>query len=289
LRLPFYQVDVFTTEIFGGNPLAVFLDADELDDATMQKIAREMNLSETTFVQRAQDPSAAWRVRIFTPGQELPFAGHPTIGTASVLHRLGRVPGDAFSFEMNVGPIAVTREDTTFWITPPAAEPVGAAFDRAAVADALGIPTSAIVSPPQIFGGHGVHFLCVQIDTAANVDWIILDRNALTTACGDDVGAGDVVVFSYMAGVAFTRMFAAVASGIGEDPATGGAVAPICAALAQYRVIDPSRTTLKIEQGTQMGRQSFLFARFEVQHTSVQNVRVGGTAVPVFESTLELP
>jgi trans-2,3-dihydro-3-hydroxyanthranilate isomerase len=288
MKLPFYQVDVFTTELFGGNPLAVFLDADDLDDVTMQKIAREMNLSETTFVQRASNADAAYKVRIFTPAQELPFAGHPTIGTASVLHRLGKVTGDAFTFEMNVGPIPITREDSTFWMTPPPAEPVGAAFDRAAVTSALGVPTSSCVSPPQCFGGRGVSFLCVQIDNPANVDWIILDRAALIEAIGDEAGSGDVIVFSYMAGVAYSRMFASVASGIPEDPATGSSVAPICAALAQWRVIDQSRTTLKIEQGTQMGRQSFLHARFEVQHTSVQGVTVGGSAVPVFESVLEV-
>ncbi len=287
MKLPFYQVDVFTSELFGGNPLAVFLEADELDDATMQKIAREMNLSETTFVRRASDPSAAYRVRIFTPGQELPFAGHPTIGTAAVLHRLGKVTGEAFTFEMNVGPIAVTREDTMFWMTPPPAEPIGAAFDRAAIGGALGLPTAAVVSPPQFFGGRGLSFLCVQIDTPANVDWITFDRAAMIAAVGD-AGSGDVLVLSYLGGVAYSRMFAAVASGIAEDPATGGSVAPLCAALAQWRAIDQSRTTLKIEQGTQMGRQSFLYARFEVQHTSVQNVTVGGSAVPVFESELVL-
>jgi len=288
VKLPFYQVDVFTSERFGGNPLAVFLEADDVDDLTMQKIAREMNLSETTFVQRASDAKAAYRVRIFTPGQELPFAGHPTIGTASLLHRLGMIESDAFTFEMNVGPIAVTREESMFWMTPPPAEPIGGAFDRAAIAHALGLPTSACVSPPQVFGGRGVSFLCVQIDTPANVDWIMFDRAALVAAVGDDVGTGDVLVLSYMAGVAYSRMFAAVASGILEDPATGSSIAPLCAALAQWRAIDQSRTTLKVEQGTQMGRRSFLHARFEVAHTSVQNVTVGGSAVPVFESVLAL-
>ena len=288
MQLPFYQVDVFTEERFGGNPLAVFLDADELDDATMQKIAREMNLSETTFVCKSAAPDAAYRVRIFTPGQELPFAGHPTIGTAFVLHRLGKIQNDAFTFQTNVGPIAITREDGMFWMTPPPAEPIGAAFDRAAIADAMGVPTSVCVSPPQMFGGRGVGFLCVMLDTPANVDWVILDRGSLSNTVGVDVGEGDVLVFSYMAGVAYARMFGALASQVAEDPATGSAVAPLCAALAQSRAIDQSRTTLKIEQGTQMGRQSFLYARFNVVHTSVQNVTVGGTCVPIFESSLEL-
>lgn len=287
MKLPFYQVDVFTSEPFGGNPLAVFLDADDVDVAMMQKIAREMNLSETTFVQRSDDPQVACRVRVFTPGQELPFAGHPTIGTAFVLHRLGKVQ-ETFAFEMNVGRIPIVREEGMFWMTPPSAEAIGAAYDRAAVTAALGVPTSVCVSPPQVFGGRGLGFLCVLLDTPANVDWVILDRAALIEAVGQDVGDGDVLIFSYMGGVAYARMFAATASSIGEDPATGSAVAPLCAALAHWRALDQSRTSLKIEQGTQMGRQSFLHARFEVQHTNVQNVTVGGSSVPMFESVLEI-
>jgi|SRR5579863_1685188 len=288
MKLPFQQVDVFTDRLFGGNPLAVFLDADGLETTAMQQIAREMNLSETTFVQASDDAHSAYRVRIFTPGQELPFAGHPTLGTAFVLHRLGRVQGDSFALHMNVGVIPIKREDGMFWMTPPPAEAIGAAFDRAAITGALGVPTSVCVSPPQVFGGRGLGFLCVMLDTQANVDWTVLDRTALVTAAGPDVGTGDVLVFSYLGGLAYARMFAAVASQIVEDPATGSAVAPLCAALAHYRAIDQSRTTIKVEQGTQMGRQSFLHARFEVLHTAVQNVTVGGSSVPVFESTLEL-
>jgi trans-2,3-dihydro-3-hydroxyanthranilate isomerase len=288
MKLPFYQVDVFTSERFGGNPLAVFLDADGLDEALMQKIAREMNLSETTFVQPPVTPEAVARVRVFTPGSELPFAGHPTIGTAFVLHRLGKVTQDEFNFDMQIGHVPVSHEADKFWMMPPHAEPIGGAFDRAAIANALGLPTSAVMNPPQLFGGRGVTFLCVLLDTAANVDWVMLDRADLVRAAGDEVGSGNLLVFSYMAGTAYARMFADLQSNIGEDPATGSAVAPLCTALAQWRVVDTSRTTLTIEQGTQMGRQSHLYARFAVEHTTVQHVQVGGVCVPVFEAVMEL-
>src|SRR6185312_13337541 len=109
-----HHVDVFTTERFGGNPLAVFVDADGLDAELMQSIAREMNLSETTFVQTTDAHGADYKVRIFTPGQELPFAGHPTIGTASVLYALGKI-FDEVTFDMRAGLILVRREGDFFW------------------------------------------------------------------------------------------------------------------------------------------------------------------------------
>lgn len=284
-EMQFHHVDVFTTERFGGNPLAVFLNADGLDEAIMQKIAREMNLSETTFVQSSDNPECDFRVRIFTPGQELPFAGHPTIGTAAVLHEAGTIQ-DSCTFEMKAGAIPVAREGDRYWMTPPPAEPLQAAFDRAGVAQAIGLPVSAIVMPPGVFGGKGVSFTCIPLDTEMNVDWVMFDRNDLIAAIGEEAGAGNVLIASYAGGKAYVRMFAAVASNIGEDPATGSAVAPLCSALGWWRMLDQSRTDVTIEQGTAMGRQSFLYARFNVEGTYVQQVRVGGSCVPVFASTL---
>src|SRR5947209_6021048 len=122
MRLSFQQIDVFTDHLFGGNPLAVFLEGDGLETALMQRIAREMNLSETTFVQTPADKSCAFKVRIFTPGTELPFAGHPTIGTAYVLHSLGRLPAGPFRFEEGAGPVGLRQDKRgRFWMTPPRA------------------------------------------------------------------------------------------------------------------------------------------------------------------------
>jgi trans-2,3-dihydro-3-hydroxyanthranilate isomerase len=287
MKLPLYHVDVFTSERFGGNPLAVFLDAEGLDGETMQKIAREMNLSETTFVMAPQDDRATHHVRIFTPGQELTFAGHPTIGTAFVLQQFAQAPPD-LAFQMEAGIIPVRREGDVLWMTPPPAEALSAAFDRAAVAQAIGLPVSCVMMPPQIFGGHGVEFMCVLLDTEQNVDWVMLDRGDLVKATSVDAGEGNVLICSYQGGKAYTRMFAALASGIGEDPATGGSVAPLCAALGWWRLLDQSRTHIDVQQGVAMGRPSHLKARFAVEGTYVQQIVVGGQAVPVYQSTLEL-
>jgi trans-2,3-dihydro-3-hydroxyanthranilate isomerase len=287
MKLPLHHVDVFTSERFGGNPLAVFLDADDLDGETMQKLAREMNLSESAFVLRPSASGATHRVRIFTPGKELPFAGHPTIGTAFVLQQSGR-GSDAMAFEMEAGIIPVQREETQLWMTPPPAEALSAAFDRAKVAQALGIPVANIMMPPQVFGGAGIAFLCVLLDTEQNVDWVMLDRTDLVRATDESVGEGNVVIMSYQGGKAYSRMFADHGSGIAEDPATGSSVAPLCAALAWWRLLDPSRTGLTVAQGVAMGRPSTLHARFAVEGTAIQRMAVGGSCVPVYESVLEL-
>jgi trans-2,3-dihydro-3-hydroxyanthranilate isomerase len=189
---------------------------------------------------------------------------------------------------MEAGIIPVRSEKKMLWMTPPPAEALSAAFDRAAVAQALGLPVSTVMMPPQVFGGRGVEFLCVLLDTEQNVDWVMLDRGDLIKATNEDVGEGDVLILSYQAGKAYSRMFAAVAHNVGEDPATGGSVAPLCAALGWWRLLDQSRTSLEVHQGYAIGRPSILHARFAVEGTYVQQIVVGGECVPVYQSELDV-
>ena len=265
----------------------MFLDAEGLDGETMQKLAREMNLSESTFVTAPQDERATHHVRIFTPGQELPFAGHPTLGTAFVLQQAGRGTPD-LALQMEAGIIPVRSEGKTLWMTPPPAEALSPAVDRAAVAQALGLPVSTVMMPPQVFGGRGVEFLIVLLDTEQNVDWVMLDRGDLVKATSETIGEGNVLILSYQGGKAYSRMFPDLASKIGEDPATGSSVAPLCAALGWWRLLDPSRTTLEVHQGYAMQRPSTLHARFTVEGTYVQQIVVGGECAAVYESVLDL-
>src|SRR2546428_1595753 len=179
--LDFVQVDVFTDRVFGGNPLAVFLDGRGLSDDEMQAIAREMNLSETTFVLPATRPDCAAKVRIFTPAAELPFAGHPTIGTAWVLADEGLVSGDAtdFTLEENVGPVKVrsVKEHgrVLFWMTHPPLT-FGPVFPHKEVASAIGVEESAIVHdvPAQV-ASTGAPFLFVALRDAGAVDSAVSD------------------------------------------------------------------------------------------------------------------
>ncbi|MFN2528249.1 MAG: PhzF family phenazine biosynthesis protein [Candidatus Baltobacteraceae bacterium] len=290
MHLKFQQIDVFTTGKFSGNPLAVFWDADGLNDTqTMQRIAREMNLSETTFVQRSADPVCAFKVRIFTPGAELPFAGHPTLGTAFVLDRLGLLPGGDFSFEEGVGPVRLHKDERRrFWMFPPEPKIVQTIDAKAEIARALGVAEHAMVAAPQRIDGGGSVFLCVILDDARTVDAITIDRAALARATSGEIGDGFLLVFSYHEGKAYSRMFASVQTGIGEDPATGGSVATLCCALQAAGKLAPDRSALTIEQGVKMGRRSFLHAQFQRDDDRLANLSVGGDSVFIFESVLEL-
>ncbi len=290
MRLKFQQIDVFTTEKFSGNPLAVFWDAGELSDtAVMQRIAREMNLSETTFVRTPKDRSCAFAVRIFTPGAELPFAGHPTLGTAFVLDTLGLLPGPEFSFEEGVGPVRLSKDSAgRFWMYPPQPKLLSPAGNANAIAQALSIPAASICEPPRLVDGGGAVFLCIILDDRETVDSIVVDRARLAAAVSPEVGNGFLLIFSYRDGKAYSRMFASVATGIGEDPATGGSVASVCYALHSAGMIPQDASGLVIEQGFKMGRRSTLHAQFEQSGGMLNALRAGGDSVFVFESVLEL-
>jgi trans-2,3-dihydro-3-hydroxyanthranilate isomerase len=289
VNLRFKQVDVFTSVPFGGNPLAVFFDAgDALDTATMQRIAREMNLSETTFVSKASDPAADARVRIFTPGQELPFAGHPTIGTAFVLDRLDRFTSPDIAFEMGVGIVRVRNDGDLFWMTPPPVHPTAAAVTRHDVTRALHLPDGTCAHDAIVVGAGKLSFLCMLLDSEQSVDAVAIDRAVIAAAAGNEIAEGDLLIFSYAGGRAYSRMFAHTSSGIGEDPATGSSAAPLCAALNAYGILASNGRELTIAQGVNMGRPSELFVRFHNDGNVLTNIQVGGSTVPVLEGTLTL-
>ncbi len=278
----FHQCDVFTDRLFGGNPLAVVPNADGIDSATMQAFAREMNCSESTFVLEPRDRRAAFRVRIFTPGRELPFAGHPTIGTAWTLHRLGLLDAPEFAFEMEIGLVPVRRDGRRFWMRPPVPILGSALGDPSSLAGALGITESEIVGAARMSGP----FLCVRvasIDAAARIE---LDRSALRAHFGPKVAAGNVLVVFYDEGRASVRMFAAIADGVGEDPATGSAVAPMLHFLAATGACGPERSEVEIEQGRWIGRTSSLHARLSWAGRDIATIEVGGDCVHAFSSEI---
>ena len=289
MRLSFQQIDVFTDQLFGGNPLAVFTEGDGLDTGLMQRIAREMNLSETTFIQTPAEKSCAFKVRIFTPGCELPFAGHPTIGTAYVLDRLGRLPKDSFHFEERVGPVALRKDsEGRFWMTPPRAATSAPLENQPAIARAFGLDEDSLCAPVRTAGGGGTTFLCVMLESNAAVDAARPDRAALASATTAEIGDGFLLMFSYADGRAYSRMIASPESGVGEDPATGGSIAPLCQFLYTSGKLAPGTNALVIEQGTKIGRQSFLHVRLRLGPSEIEALEAGGDCVPVFESSLEI-
>lgn len=278
--------DVFTADAFGGNPLAIVPDATSLPEASLQKIAREFNFSETTFVFPPEAGGDA-KVRIFTPTSEIPFAGHPTVGTSLALRDLGQV-GDSLTLELGVGPIPVsiagrrarfaTRVPLSTWPGPPinvVAESIGAAPEAIStrnhepVIASVGLPfalaevtdretlTKAlpVLAAFRAFDPHwptGVHYdLLVYVRSGAQID---------------------------------ARMFAPL-DGVPEDPATGSAAAALAAYLGS---LEGRSLTLDITQGEDMGRTSHITAEVTVEDGQPVEVAVSGEAVRVMEGRLTL-
>ena len=297
----FVQVDVFTERVFGGNPLAVVFDAADLGDAEMQAIAREMNCSETTFLLPPTRPDCAARVRIFTPARELPFAGHPTIGTAWVLATEKRLPPDGlrFNLEEGIGPVEVTLEGeptrpSFLWMRHGEARFGPALPDRVGFARALGLAESDLLAgQPVRTGSTGNTFLYIPLRDRDTVDRARLDVPALLAAQGEGPNLG-VFVFAPdpdpRAGAVYSRMFAPHTSGVPEDPATGSASGPLGAYLVERGLVAPAETVdIVSEQGTRMGRQSFIQIRVGMSGGRIREILVGGCVVPVIEGRLRVP
>jgi len=297
------HLDVFSDRLFGGNQLAVFLDARGLAESTMQSIAKEMSFSETTFVLPAERPDTDVRMRIFTPSTELPIAGHPTIGSTFALAGSGVIAPDRdqFVFGLGVGPVPVElawlNDELSFaWMTQPLpafSDPFG---NRACAAAALGIAESAVADtglPMQVVS-CGVPFLLVPITTRAAVDSAILNATAydhLMRAL--PVPASGVFFFSPERGndkaTAYSRMFAPPV-GVLEDPATGVASGPLGCYLVRHNMVTAAaaRSILSL-QGVKMGRPSQVHISIAVEGGDIRSVRVGGEAVLAGEGTLHIP
>lgn len=295
--------DVFTSRVFGGNQLAVFPDAKGLSDAQMQAVARELNLSETVFVFPAETAQGTRRLRIFTPGTELPFAGHPTVGAAYVLAAIGEIPlaGETTSivFEEGVGPVPVAiaaRNGRPVSATLSAAKmpEVGPAPpSREALARVLGLDTSDLASgdfEPEAVS-CGVPFLFVTLS----------DRRALARVTVD-VGQWKETLSSYWAPPLFVlcfdpelegshvraRMFAP-SMGIAEDPATGAAATALAGYLGARAKERSGTLRWRVEQGFEMGRPSLLDVEADKRDGAIVAIRVGGASVMVGSGEMEIP
>lgn len=285
-------LDVFTDTPLLGNQLAVFVDARGLETNRMQAIAREMNLSESTFVLPAEESGTDIRMRIFTPASELPMAGHPTIGSTFALADLGVIAAgqSRFVFGLNIGPVPVDLEwDGSrlrfVWMTQPTPEFGPVVTERAAVADALALSPDALEpdSPVQQVS-CGVPYLLVPLRDREAVDRAASDAAAfrrLRAATGIDL---PMFLFAVTAGrdeTVYSRMFAP-AFGIVEDPATGSASGPLGCYLVEHRLV-PEQTARHIvsAQGVAMERASRIHIEITGGPGAITRVRVGGEAVLV--------
>jgi trans-2,3-dihydro-3-hydroxyanthranilate isomerase len=302
MRYRFITADVFTDRIFGGNPLAVLPDARGLGDGQMQSIAREFNLSETVFVLPPDDPAHHRKLRIFTPAQEVPFAGHPTVGSALVLAATGAIElaGETtrITFEEPAGPVPVTiraadGEASFAQLTAPVAPEVRPAPAPDAIAAMLSLTPADLRTAAGLpeFASCGFPLLIVEVAGAAALGRARLDLTLWQRLLADAWSREVYLVSRQSTDPAAdfqVRMFAP-AAGIAEDPATGGAAAALGGWLGLRATPTEGTTRQLIVQGLEMGRPSRLQVEIEKRAGEVAAVRVGGSAVLVSEGMIEVP
>jgi trans-2,3-dihydro-3-hydroxyanthranilate isomerase len=300
-KIRFHTADVFTDTLFGGNPVAVIPDATGLDARAMQLVAREFNYSETTFCLPPEDPAHTRRVRIFTPAVEMPFAGHPTLGTAFVLASIGAIPIDGENtrivLEEGVGPVPVTirsvggrpvfGELTAAKLPEEGPEPPS----RAELATLLSLREGDLLSgewSAQTFS-CGLPFLFVPLAGIDAVGRARIDPSQWQTLSAASP-LPSIAVFCRETETRdadlHVRVFAPNV-GIAEDPATGSAAAAIAGYLARREKRGSDTLRWAIEQGIEVGRPSRIDVEADRQDGEVTEVRVGGTSVLVSEGTME--
>jgi PhzF family phenazine biosynthesis protein len=291
LTYRFKQVDVFTGRPFLGNPVAVVLDADDIDPARMQRIAAWTNLSETTFVLRPSSASADYRLRIFTPTGELPFAGHPTIGSAHAVLESGMVPSQSRDLRQEclagVLPLTVegTGQDRRIFVRVPEARVVrdhGGATE--ALSAALGAPIVTRPAPAAI--AVGPTWLVALIEDVESVRRLEPDMTAMAKL-SRDLDVVGVNVFSVGSGkgaAVHVRSFAP-AAGVPEDPVCGSGNATVAAYLTHTGILSQVGEVYVASQGTEMGRDGEVFVRVR---DGGRHIEIGGRAVTVIDGHISL-
>jgi trans-2,3-dihydro-3-hydroxyanthranilate isomerase len=293
--LDYFIVDVFTTSAFAGNPLAVVMNTADLATAQMQSIAREFNLSETTFIERRPAPVEAAegvRVRIFTTAEELPFAGHPTLGTASVLRLTAPevLRDSVVTLAENVGPIPVRIFDSnTLFAEMTQRNPeFGATLDPAEVARLCGLSLDDLqqsASPQVVSTGNG--FAIVLLRSVEALGRLRVLQNEATVWLRDR-GARWFYILAPEDQNGTKGFRARMQFNGGEDPATGSAAGCAVSYLVKHRLA-PSGERFLIKQGVEMGRPSEIFVSAQATNTGVTDIRVAGSTILVAKGHLFLP
>jgi trans-2,3-dihydro-3-hydroxyanthranilate isomerase len=300
MRYEFETVDVFTDRRFGGNPLAVVPEAEGLDAAQMQSIAAEFNLSETTFVLPPKDAAHTAAVRIFTPKAELPFAGHPNVGTAFVMARrgavYGRPIGEKLLFEEKAGlmPLDLLRDGSAIVgarLTAPQSLARGAEIPVEHIAAACGIAVDDVETRrhPPCVAGCGTVFIFAELKSRRALE-AAQPRSEIFARHFPVDGATGIHLYlrDGADGIDIrARMFAPL-HGVPEDPATGSANVALAALLADLRAEPDLSLHLRIAQGVEMGRPSLLEASADKRGGRVAPPKIGGRCVAVMTGHIEI-
>ena len=285
MEIPFYQVDVFTNYIFGGNPLAVFANGEKLKPDELQKVALEMNLSETTFVYPPSSKKAHFDVRIFTPKREIPFAGHPTLGTAYVLRTYYGVTANPIRLNFKNGIISVWIEGDKFFMEHPPSVVLNELSRSDKIAEALGLTFEELDEKlPIRVVSTGFPALLVPVNSLSIINKVSINTQVLNEVL-QPLGIDMIYPFCRKTmdpdNTVHVRAFAPNL-GISEDPATGS----VAGAMGAYWAsINPeNKSKMVIEQGYAMHRPSLIY----VEVSKTQKILVGGQCHPVFTGNMML-
>lgn len=277
----YYLIDVFTNQAFSGNPLAVFPNAEGIDTSTMQAIANELNLSETVFVGRASY-TERYPIRIFTPNMELPFAGHPVIGTAHLLAELGMAMRDRLlTLDAEVGPLMVGYEKDLARFT--AAAPItiqSSTLNQRTAAELLGLNAGEVIGEP-VLASCGLPYHLIELDSSQVLARVLPSPRAWSETV---TPSGYEQIYLYVIdksagqeGDLRSRMFS-TEGGVREDPSTGSAAAALAGYLARA-MPSPDLSRWVIHQGVEMGRPSQIFAEAESTIDARTLIHIAGQAV----------
>jgi trans-2,3-dihydro-3-hydroxyanthranilate isomerase len=296
MKYPFVTLDVFTDTRFAGNPLAVVFDADALDSAAMQTVAREFSHPETVFILKPASPANTARARIFTPGVELPFAGHPTVGAALALAL--KSGGSPILLEESIGLLkcSIENEDAdrghATFILPALPSEAGAPADTGVIAAALGLAAGAIGfdghAPSKWSAGNTFTFVpvrdleairgCKIVDAAWDAAFEANNRSSAFVFCAETV---------HKTSRFHARMFAP-RLGVREDPATGSAAAAFAGFCARSLSLPDGEHHFVIEQGFEMGRPSLIELTLTMRNGALLSASIGGSAIVITEGMIEV-
>lgn len=271
-------VNVFAESYFGGNPLAVFTEADGLSDENMQLIARQMNLSETVFIHTATDQSAVKKLRIFTPAYEMPFAGHPTLGSAFVLHNLLKLD-DNYILQTQAGQVELTHQNGVITFSRPIGTVEDAPLSKAEAAEILGLEESDIASQPS-WVNTGTDQLLVELSNAEAVKTCNISTALFLQKALSETGISQMYIWHAQVDVAKVRLFFGLSGSVTEDPGTGSAAAN----LGSWCVKNGrAPLTWQIQQGDEINRPNRLTLQVN------DKIHVGGRVIKVGEGEFYVP
>lgn len=298
MKRHFYTLDVFTKIALAGNPLAVVLDSEGLSDQAMQSIAKEFNLSETVFLFPPKNPKNRAALRIFTPATELPFAGHPTVGTAVLFAMVDGQAHSSFGLEEQVGLVACTAsrisdcEGEAIFTLPRLPESIAEPASSSMIAAALGVSVDEIGFDHHcpLVASAGVGFTYVPLKTKDTVTRAAI-KSAQWTEAFKAAGRPNAFVYTretQEAGHHFHARMFAPHLGIGEDPATGSAVAGFARAFVDFEKPADGTHRIVIEQGYAMGRPSQITLEMDLKGNGLVAARIGGSAIIVCDGQLHI-